>query len=302
MRRRLSTVGLQMDRLPNFFIVGAPKAGTSSLHAYLGAAPEIFMSRLKEPNYFSRIVVPDDHPVRPVRDRQRYLQLFSEASTESVVGEASPTYLADPEAPLLISQMCPDAKILISLRDPVERAYSHYLMMLNNGAASDSFLEEVKRGLASQHNRKLMLLRPEIGLYHQQLKRYMHTFDERYLKIIIFEELAGDPKGILLEIMDFLQIDDPLDNFHPEVYRQYGEPRGGFARYLFGNRTISRLAELLISSRARKWMRENLLMKPAAKPSMDAEARKFLTEYYAEDVRTVTELLGRRVPWRNFLD
>ena len=105
------------------------------------------MSKIKEPNYFSRVVVPDDHPLRPIRDTEKYLQLFAGATSERVVGEASPTYLADPEAPRLIRDVAPDCRVLISLRDPVERAFSHYLMMRNNGKAEGSFLDEVRRGL-----------------------------------------------------------------------------------------------------------------------------------------------------------
>jgi hypothetical protein len=165
-----------VNKWPNFFIVGAPKAGTTSLHAQLQSVPGIFMSRIKEPNYFSRTLIPDDHQVRPIRDSQKYLQLFDGVTSEAVVGEASPTYLADPDAPRLIHDVSPEARILISLRDPVERAFSHYLMMRNNGTARLSFLREIQRGLQHAANSHLVLLRPEIGLYHDQVARFVATF------------------------------------------------------------------------------------------------------------------------------
>ena len=108
-----------LERWPNFFIVGAPKAGTSSLYAYLNEIPGIFMSPKKEPNYFSENTIPNDHPIKPIRDKKKYLELFKGVKGEKIIGEASTSYLADPEAPKLIHEACPDAKILISLRDPV---------------------------------------------------------------------------------------------------------------------------------------------------------------------------------------
>ncbi|MEX0656428.1 MAG: sulfotransferase domain-containing protein, partial [Nitrosopumilaceae archaeon] len=114
---------------PNFFIVGADKAGTSSLYAYLMNIPGIFMSRYKEPNYFSTMTFGDNHDLRPIRDKKKYLELFKNVKNEKIVGEASPSYLGDKEAPKLIHKVSPEAKILICLRDPVERVYSHYLML-----------------------------------------------------------------------------------------------------------------------------------------------------------------------------
>ena len=199
-----------MDNLPNFFIAGAPKAGTSSLCAYLQAIPGIYMSRLKEPNYFSRIIVPDDHPVRPIRDHSQYLQLFAEAGDARVIGEASPTYLADPEAPRLIKATVPHAKVLVSLRDPVERAYSHYLMMLNNGTAKGTFLDEIKRGLALGDNRSLSLLRADVGLYHRQVERFRSEFGDTQFKVLLFEEFSSDVVGTLRQVLDFLGIEQSI--------------------------------------------------------------------------------------------
>ena len=189
------------------------------------------MSKIKEPNYFSRMVVPDDHPLRPIRDTEKYLQLFAGATSERVVGEASPTYLADPEAPRLIRDVAPDCRILISLRDPVERAFSHYLMMRNNGKTNDSFLNEIRRGLELQSQLGVGLLRPEVGLYHDQVKRYQETFDAAQIKVILFEDFMSDSKGTLEQILGFLGIQHDLGGFDVPVYREFAEPRGSVTRY-----------------------------------------------------------------------
>jgi len=289
-----------MHRWPNFFIAGAPKAGTSSLCAYLQAVPGIYMSKIKEPNYFSRVIVPDAHPVRPVRDEREYLQLFAEAGDARIVGEASPTYLADPEAPRLIRNAVPHAKVLVSLRDPVERAYSHYLMMLNNGTARGTFLDEIKRGLALGGNRSLALLRADVGLYSAQVERFRSGFQDSQFKILVFEEFSVDVAGSLQQVLEFLGVEPPSNALAGPTYREYSVVRGPLVRYLFGNRTIARASELLISPSMRKAIRDRFLVKKAAKPPMPQDAREFLVQYYADDVQSLARLLGRNLPWRNF--
>ena len=236
-----------MPTWPNFFIAGAPKCGTTSLHSYLQAVPGIYMSRIKEPNYFSRVAIPDDHPmVKPIRDESQYLQLFAQAGEAKIVGEASPTYLQDPEAPMLIDRAVPDAKILLSLRDPVERLYSLYLMMLNSRSGLGTFAEEIERGLALQGDRNLALLRLEVGLYDEQVRRFRDVFGDQRLKIVIFEEFMTDVPAALREVLEFLGVEHAVDNVAAPVYRKFGVVRNPLVRYVFGNRNISRAAEMLI--------------------------------------------------------
>ena len=119
-----------MEKWPNLFIVGAPKAGTTSLHEYFEKKiPGIFMSDVKEPYYFCKTLIPIDHYITPIRDKKKYLELFEKSKTEKIIGESSVWYLSDPDASSLIYQKVPNAKIIIMLRDPVERAFSHYLML-----------------------------------------------------------------------------------------------------------------------------------------------------------------------------
>jgi hypothetical protein len=262
--------------------------------------PGVFMSRIKEPNYFSRVVVPADHPVRPIRDTEAYLQLFAGAEGKALIGEASPTYLADPEAPRLIKEVSPHCRILISLRDPVERAFSHYLMMRNNGVTERSFLEEIRRGFELRERLNIALLRPDVGLYHDQVARFLGTFGAGQVMVLVFEEFMADPAQALRSVLAFAGIPHDIGDFRPTAYRQYAEVRGTLVKRLFGNRTIARLSEAVVPSQTRKWVRDRFLMKKAAKPVMDLEARRVLTEFYRDDVRNLARLLGRPLPWRNF--
>jgi hypothetical protein len=290
-----------MHHWPNLFIAGAPRCGTSSLHSYLQGIPGIFMSRIKEPNYFSRVVIGDRHPmVKPIRNQDRYLRLFDEAGDAKIIGEATPFYLEDPEAPKLIHDKVPEAKVILSLRDPVERLYSHYLMMRNNRRTMGSFMQEIERGLAHQGERDMAVLAPTTGLYSRQVARYLRIFGEDRVYVLILEEWARDVPRALAHILKFLGVDHDCGEFAEPPQRRYAEARGPVVRYLFGNRTISRATEAMIPYRLRKLIRNAFLVKRTPKPVMDDEARNFLVQYYREDVRRLELLLGRRLPWRNF--
>lgn len=292
-----------MARWPNFFVAGAPRCGTSTLHSWLPAIPGVFMARIKEPNYFSRSVIGDGHPmVKPIRDRRAYLQLFTGAGSARAIGEATPFYLQDPEAPSRIRRRSPEAKALVSLRDPVERLYSHYLMMRNNLPTMGSFMQEIERGLELGGNRDLAFLDLATGLYSRQIARFRREFGRSNFRVIVLEEWSRDPAGTLREVSEFLGL-APFKGEEPgPAQRRFAEARGPFVRFLFGNRKLSRASEALLPYGFRKYVRNALLVREVARPEMDPGARRFLTDYYRDDVARTEWLLGRRLPWRNFHD
>jgi len=156
------------EKLPNFFIVGAAKAGTTSLYNYLKQHPDIYMSPIKEPNYFAKDIdinlFRKDYKKTALIDTQKYfskpkleelhlafiteledyIKLFQKVSNEKVIGETSVSYLYSKVAAKEIKKLVPDAKIVIILRDPIERAYSHYLMNLKEGLITErNFIKEI---------------------------------------------------------------------------------------------------------------------------------------------------------------
>lgn len=186
-----------MERWPNLFIVGAPKAGTSSIYSYLDQIPEIFMSPIKEPNFFSLQTVTAKSHLKPIRDKKKYLNLFKNVRNENHLGEASPSYLGDPGAPKLIHKVSPNSKIIISLRDPVERSFSHYLMGIRIGVFSKSLHDELQQVFKKNQKNKSLFQRSVLeqrGLYYESVKRYLETFGPKQVEIIIFEEFINDPK------------------------------------------------------------------------------------------------------------
>lgn len=291
-----------MTHWPNFFVVGAPRCGTSTLHAWLPSMPGVYMSRIKEPNYFSRRVIGDDHPmVKPIRRDRDYLRLFNDAGDAQVVGEATPFYLQDPEAPSEIRRKCPAARVLATIRDPVERLYSHYFMMRNNVPGLGSFMHEIERGLALQGIRNVAFLDPTVGLYSRQIERFQREFGKRF-KVIVLEEWTRDTPRTFRAISDFLGLDPVVQGEPAPRQRRFSEARGPFVRFLFGNRYVSRFTESLVPYALRKYVRKTALVKESPKPPMDPRAREFLVSYYREDVERTQRLLGRPfpLPWPNF--
>ena len=150
-----------MRNKPNFFIVGSAKSATTSIYNYLEKHKSVFMSPIKEPNFFSKDIEFNSFRSEYKRDLrhnptnvvinhsawidhdEKYYSLFSKANSEKVIGEGSVSYLFSKLAPLEIYKENKDSKVLIILRNPIDRAYSHYLMNLKLGYASRSFLYEI---------------------------------------------------------------------------------------------------------------------------------------------------------------
>ena len=289
-----------MERWPNFFIVGAPKSGTSSIYAILYNHQEIYMSPIKEPNYFSSKTFGDNHHLRPIRDKKKYLDLFKTVNDEKIVGEASPSYLADQDAPKLIHEVSPTAKILISLRDPVERVYSHYLMLNRLGDIKSNFHELIQISFDNKRNKNEDPLWLGRGLYFDNVIRYISIFGKEQVKIIIFEDFVKNPQNSIKEILNFLNVEYDFFNFKPDVFNKYGLPRSPFAQKILRNRMIRRISELLLSPSIRRFLKEHFLLKEVSKPEMEEDDRELLINYYIQDVKKMENLLRRELPWKNF--
>jgi len=290
-----------METWPNFFIVGAPKAGTSSLYEYLRKIPGIYMSPVKEPKYFSKMAdyYNDPHSTK-IQDKKKYLDLFSKVKDEKIIGEASPSYLRDPDAPKLIHEISQEARILISLRDPVERIFSSYLMAKRRGKTKTLFHEGVQDALNTKMDSSQKGFIINAGLYTENVKSYLETFGEKQVKIIIFEEWILEPKKTIEEILMFLGVNYNLDDFKEEVYNPFGVSRGTVATSVLANPQINKMANKIISSGTKKFLKEKLLTKKIPKPKMDEKDRDILINFYREDVMKLQSLLGRALPWSNF--
>lgn len=288
-----------METWPNFFIVGASKAGTTSLYEYLKKIPEIYMSTVKEPSYFCTTSYPENLFLEVIRDKKKYLNLFSKVKDEMGIGEASALYLIDPQAPELIYKKLPHARIIIILRDPIERAYSHYLHAIRVGSEKLPFSDAIKNAydekIKGVESTKGLLL--EIGYYSKPVKKYLDIFGKNQVKIIIFEEFIQNSDKIIKEILNFLGIEYSSPIITTKVYNPYGAPKNKFSQKLLASNIIKKIATKLFSHDFVKSTAEQFLIKNIPKPRMLEKDRLFLKELYKNDVKKLEKILNRSLPW-----
>jgi hypothetical protein len=275
---------------PNLFVAGAAKAGTTSLWRYLDEHPEIFMARVKEPHFFSRYS-PPIYPV--VHDEAAYLRLFAGARTP-LRGEASPSYLWSELAPERIKRASPEAKIVIAVRDPVERLYSLYWQRVRVGLARVSFDDFVARGLEDDPGADDSMYRR--SRYTAGVRRFLDLFGDD-VRVVVFEELTRDVPGELARLFAVLGVDPAVaGRIRPERHNPFALPRGRLAAALLHSERTRRAARRVVPSRFRPRIEERLLA-ARPKPPLDAETNRRLTELFRDDVRDLQALLGRRLPW-----
>jgi sulfotransferase family protein len=284
---------------PNLFLVGAAKAGTTALYDELSQHPAIYMSPMKEPHFFSRIQPAarweDFFP--HVSDEDEYLALFQGSTNEELVGEASTSYLWDTQAGERIKHAVPEAKILIMLRDPVDRAYSHYWNDVREGLERRSFLE----ALTEEQQRSgpggwgVTSLYIECGRYADQVARYLDRFGPRVC-VTFLENLVADKSSAMARVYSFLGVQPAGAAAAQRRMNSVALPRNRLSRALLANGKVRRLARATVSRGARRRLREALL-KEASPPPMEPEARSLLTETYRPDVARLAERLGEPPPW-----
>lgn len=305
---------------PDFFIAGAPKAGTDALYYELDQHPEIYMSPLKEPCYFSsEIRVENFEPglrqrMRDEADSVRrfihgpitekrfggivsewddYLRLFAQVKEEKAVGEGSVCYLWSQTAARAIASRLPKARIIIVLMDPAERAFAQYLKSVSDGTVASSFREHLDACFCHT-DPQLGVLHPflEFGLYAQQVRRYMDVFPASQLHISLFEDAQRDPRGWFSGILEFLGVDA---SFVPEAGRGHYHPN--VPRFVRVSQTLqARGAWKTLGQIVPKGLRpgvRRLLYKQTETLTMEAADRARLVEYYRSDVEALQRLLNK---------
>lgn len=292
-------------RLPNLFLIGAAKAGTTWLHDELARHPDVYMSPVKEPHFFSS--VPRDstsiwrHAV--VKDPFAYRELFRDGAKVPVVGESSTSYLWDPHSASRIHAAVPDARIVAVLREPVARCFSHYLMLVREGAERRTFTSMIKDELGEPGLGASGPSYPEfvvdLGFYGRQLRRYSECFRSDQVKILIFERLFSDDLEELRSLYAFLGLQPlaDLDLSTSSRRNAFAAPASRAARTVLGSKMIRSAARLAIPTAIRSRVRNRFLLRSGPKPTSDPEAEALLREAYSEDRTELHRILGGQTPW-----
>lgn len=205
--------------MPNFLIIGAAKSGTTSLYEYLKQHPQIWMSSVKETNFFAlegellKFCGSGDQnyinkfSITKIED---YLKLFQGVENKIAIGEASPLYLYHPMASRRIQHYIPDAKLIVILRNPVDRAYSSFLHLVRDGREP---LRNFAQALQEEevricNNWEHIWHYQQMGFYYIQLNRYFNTFSRQQIRVYLFEDFITNPVYMLKDIFQFLGVDD----------------------------------------------------------------------------------------------
>jgi hypothetical protein len=287
----------EVKTLPNFFIVGAARSGTTSLDRYLSQHPEIFITSRKDAHFFASEHFPCTGPGDEVMkrkvmlDKAEYAQLFAGVTGEKAVGESSAFYLCLPGTAERIAQAVPDAKIIMMLRDPADRAYSAYMLLIRDGRETFSFEE----GLSREEERKQQGFEPmwwykELGLYYSQVKRYLEVFGTERVKVLLYEEFYADPGQALREIFAFLGVREDVNINTSVRYNAAGVPKSRRLHTLLYKLidNPNALAKHVKPALAWKAM-SKFLLRPV--PMMNPQINAQLKTYFTEDVGKLEELL-----------
>lgn len=283
-----------MEQWPNFFVVGAPRCGTTSLYEYLKYTKGVFMSTVKEPNHFAVSASNGVFLTEIIGKKSKYLSLFKNVKDEIAVGEASPSYLRDPKAPNLIHQFVPKARIIIMLRDPVDRSFSTYLHYISLGKENSIFSVAIKKALESKDALPDAII--GASLYYEQVKRYLQIFGSKKVKIIIFEEFVKDTRTSLKEILEFLNIYSEPPDIIENIYNPFTVPRGKLAAQLIRNKIVREAGKNLLPRSITPKLKK-IFDKNAPKPKISDDDRNFLEDFFRDDVKKLQELLDRALPW-----
>ena len=289
--------------MPNFLIIGAMKAGTTALYTYLEQHPQVYMSPVKEPNFFAfedermGFLAPQDQEGinrTSVTDIEAYRALFKGVTNEVALGEASHWYLYSPKAPGRIRHHIPDAKLIAVLRDPVERAYSQFLHFVRDGQEPLSdFALAVQEEERRIRNNWAFGRYASRGFYHAQLKRYFDAFDRRQIKVYLYEDLSADPVGVIQDIFRFIGVDEafvPEMSVKPNVS---GVPRNRTLHALLTRpQRIKAVLQPHLPAGVLR-LASDLRDRNLAKPQLAPEVRRQMIEMYREDILKLQDLIDR---------
>ena len=273
---------------PNFFILGAAKSGTTALYRILKQHPRIFLTGIKEPTFFSE-------PFQVVKNPLNYFELYDGASNETILGEASHAYLTNPRTAGVLKALFPEARFLVILRNPAERAHSLYNF---NRRLGYEYLNTFEAALAAEerrfNSRRFRKNYPEnfynflyfrSGLYAEQIRNYYSIFPREQFHILKFDDFVADPAGVIRGIFQFLGVDP---DFSPklDVDRNSGDLT---ARFTLIQYYAAKIRPHSVRRALAPFFRRVNSMKS---PPLLEKTRRDLMEKYAPSLRDLIDLTG----------
>lgn len=299
------------ELIPDFLIIGAGKSGTTSLYMYLRQHPEIFLPRVKEPNFYGyENKTPRDfgealgevrHFTESITNFDAYINLFRNALPGQLKGEMSNTYMYHDQAPERIQHYNPDMKLIAILRQPAERLYSRYLHLARENRLPTRHFSDCRNKSSIWWKRNDLI---NEGFYYRNLKPYFERFPAENIRVFFYEDLNKDASAMLLEIFQFLNV---RTDFQPNLdgrFNQSGFVKNQLLDRIYGQNGLitsgfKALFPAYIVDKAKRnyYLQKtvnNLRGRNLKRPKPDPDILNWLTtEVYADDIKQLGQLLNK---------
>ncbi|HZW62689.1 MAG TPA: sulfotransferase [Flavobacteriaceae bacterium] len=292
------------DNKIDFFLVGAARSGTTFIYNYLNNHPNVFLPNVKEPNFFSEVesyikedyAAPEKNKVyhsKIINSRKIYDALYLNSKANQIKGDISPSYLWDLNTAQKIYEHNAEAKIMISLRNPIDRAFSHYKMNYYIGMEQH---KNFKKALEAE-------VKPKWGgsneylkmsLYYNQIKKYFDVFPASQIKVIIYEEWIENIETTMREITSFLGIENkPVKLQETKIEKN----KVGYLRHakflnVVRNSPLKKVARQILTQSDIDKIKQTLFVSESKSVSLDPKTREELRAYFAEDIARLSKMLN----------
>jgi hypothetical protein len=286
----------------DFFVVGAARCGTTSLYNYLNQHPEIFLPKIKELNHFSEVESRErsdykkpkkdkEYHTKIIKSPEIYESLFKNAKENQLKGDISPSYLSNSTTAQRIFDHNPEAKIIISLRNPVHRAFSHYAMNYGVGYDRNISFEKALR------DNKVKIwgggnLYLELSAYHKYVKSYYDIFDSRNIHLMVFEDWTKNKEKALKEALDFLGIDPNIQIDHETRHNEKVLYKNLKILNFLRSKYIKRIVEFFLFNKAKVKIKGKLFKKENFNMKLDPVTEKELMKHFSQDIKALEQLTG----------
>ena len=287
--------------LVHFLFAGSTKAGTTSIYEAFRQHPQVVTTKAKEPHYFSRGIFGPNYVGigEDVADLAEYRRHFPKATADKKIGDFDVMTLHGPDAVRLIKEVNSRPKIMLVLRNPIERAYSHYLMDVRECMESRSFGQALKEDYAKYRagsNEYCAVVR--LGFYADRIELFRREFGPDNIRIWLYDDLCRDSGQVLEEMCSFLEIDAaPMPDLDRIWENEAGVPRSRLSSVILRARSgiLKRPRKLYLKLPRwfRRYVRHHFLIRTIKTPAMPDDARSFLLEIYKNDILRLEGILGR---------
>lgn len=293
-----------MNGMPQFLLIGAARAGTTAIYSYLRQCPEIFMPRVKEPNFFAfegqtlACRGPGaDYINNSITRLADYRDLFATSPPGAVLGEASPLYLFADQAAARIRHHAPDARLVVVLRNPVEQAFSHFMYATKQRIEP---LTDFVAALNAEDQRIADGWQPLFGYsrfprYSEQLARYLALFPREQILIRLYEEFERDPATLMQDILAHIGV---TSGFRPDMAVKHnagGVPKNRiFQDFLMKSNPVTRAIGLVVPQETRLRIRDRLAgFNLKREETIPPEARAILLARLGDQIRALEPMIDR---------